>query len=237
MEGGQAPAGWYQDPSDERQMRYWDGVAWTEHRSPSPTPSPATSAPEVDERSEPHGSELDRLIEELAASKLNSRMGVRKELRKLPSLLNDRERVITLAAGLYDEVNGLVVATDRRVMFVGEGVLRSRLEDFPYEKISSVQTEKGLMLGSLIIFASGNKAVIKNMAKDRAAEFGDYVRSRISTPAVSQLHTAPRPRPPPPSEADRDVYEQLRKLGELRDMGVLTDEEFAEKKADLLDRL
>lgn len=34
-----------------------------------------------------------------------------------------------------------------------------------------------------------------------------------------------------------DVTEQLRKLGELRDQGVLTDEEFQAKKAELLSRL
>jgi hypothetical protein len=28
------PAGWYPDPYDAAQFRYWDGRAWTEHRSP-----------------------------------------------------------------------------------------------------------------------------------------------------------------------------------------------------------
>jgi hypothetical protein len=30
----QTPAGWYVDPQDAAQFRYWDGAAWTEHRSP-----------------------------------------------------------------------------------------------------------------------------------------------------------------------------------------------------------
>ncbi|WP_294011696.1 SHOCT domain-containing protein [Sphingomonas sp.] len=33
------------------------------------------------------------------------------------------------------------------------------------------------------------------------------------------------------------VVDQIRKLAELRDSGVLTEEEFAAKKAELLDRL
>lgn len=28
-----APAGWYPDPDDANLQRYWDGSAWTEHRS------------------------------------------------------------------------------------------------------------------------------------------------------------------------------------------------------------
>ena len=30
----QTPAGWFVDPQDATQFRYWDGVQWTEHRSP-----------------------------------------------------------------------------------------------------------------------------------------------------------------------------------------------------------
>jgi hypothetical protein len=29
------PAGWHPDPEDPSQLRYWDGDAWTEHRSPA----------------------------------------------------------------------------------------------------------------------------------------------------------------------------------------------------------
>ena len=29
-----APAGWYADPEQQGQLRYWDGGAWTEHRTP-----------------------------------------------------------------------------------------------------------------------------------------------------------------------------------------------------------
>ena len=33
-------AGWFADPQDPTQFRYWDGTAWTEHRSPrGPTTS------------------------------------------------------------------------------------------------------------------------------------------------------------------------------------------------------
>jgi hypothetical protein len=41
------------------------------------------------------------------------------------------------------------------------------------------------------------------------------------------------PPPPPQDEAD-DMLEQLEKLGELRDKGILTDAEFAQQKARLL---
>ncbi len=48
------PAGWYPDPEQAGQLRYWDGAAWTDHRSPvqqpaapqTPEPPAAPAAPE-----------------------------------------------------------------------------------------------------------------------------------------------------------------------------------------------
>jgi hypothetical protein len=36
-----APAGWYQDPSQADQLRYWDGTQWTQHTHASAPQSPA----------------------------------------------------------------------------------------------------------------------------------------------------------------------------------------------------
>lgn len=65
--------------------------------------------------------------------------------------------------------------------------------------------------------------------QDRFKAFAERV-SEVSPPGVSA---------PPAQQADgsTDVLEQLRKLGELRDSGVLTDEEFQAKKAELLKRI
>ena len=58
----------------------------------------------------------------------------------------------------------------------------------------------------------------------------DNVRNRLSSPRQS----AP---PAPPGAPPGDAMEQLKKLGELRDAGVVTSEEFEAKKAELLRRM
>ena len=46
---------------------------------------------------------------------------------------------------------------------------------------------------------------------------------------------APAPAAPPPAAPPQtDMVEQLRRLGELRDAGILTEEEFAAQKAKIL---
>lgn len=39
------PAGWYPDPTNPAQQRYWDGAAWTEHCAPMAPPQPAAQQP------------------------------------------------------------------------------------------------------------------------------------------------------------------------------------------------
>jgi hypothetical protein len=38
------PAGWYPDPHDASQQRYWNGASWTAHQTPRP-PGPVAAVP------------------------------------------------------------------------------------------------------------------------------------------------------------------------------------------------
>lgn len=164
-----------------------------------------------------------------------------RSLARLPfppnllGLLYEQELVVNLARGSYDGKQGLVVVTDRRVLFLSEGIGRHKLEDFPYDKVTSVQSEKGMVNGGLKIFASGNAAVIENMyPKERAPEIGDYVRSQLHKAPESVAPVAESAAPVAPTA---DPMEQIRKLGELRDAGLLTPDEFEQKKRELLERI
>ena len=58
-------------------------------------------------------------------------------------------------------------------------------------------------------------------------------RSRAGTPRSHSSSTSPRP-PRPPPRAAADPIEQLKELAELKNQGILTDEEFAAQKAKIL---
>jgi hypothetical protein len=59
------------------------------------------------------------------------------------------------------------------------------------------------------------------------------VDAQVAAALARQQAVAPPPAPPP-STAPGDVITQLTRLGELRDAGILTDEEFATQKARVL---
>jgi Bacterial PH domain/Short C-terminal domain len=177
----------------------------------------------------------DDLRPDIAAAKQRMRvkLGGGKEIKRLITHLWEGEHVERMTTGSYGTGIGLLVLTDRRLLFLKEGVFGKKTEDFAIEKISSVQWSSGLTAGTVTVFASGNKAEIKNVNKDDGKEITDLMRHRISAPkpevAAGTVGQGPPPAP--------DIPEQLRKLGELRDAGILTPEEFDEKKADLLSRM
>jgi hypothetical protein len=61
--------------------------------------------------------------------------------------------------------------------------------------------------------------------------------SLSNLPEVGPASSGPEPARPAHDSGDGDVLAALGRLGELRDRGILTEEEFAAKKADLLRRL
>jgi hypothetical protein len=71
--------------------------------------------------------------------------------------------------------------------------------------------------------AVSNKAASNQAAKAQAA----------AQPAAD-VAAAAAPVPDVPAALSDDVYEQLKKLGELREAGILTDAEFDAKKAQIL---
>jgi Bacterial PH domain/Short C-terminal domain len=174
-------------------------------------------------------------IQQLAEQKLQNRFGVRKELKTLHELLHEGETVLNLGSGVYGGGQGLVVVTDQRVIFYARSLGRSRQEDFRFSRISSVQSETGMLgHGKLVLFAaSGNKAVIHSIyPMERAGEVGDYVRSRL---AANSSVAAAQGSGSAPTEAD--PAERLRRLRSMLDEGLISAEEYEEKRGAILGEL
>lgn len=165
-----------------------------------------------------------------AIARMPSKLGAKKELKALPDELWEGETVEVIASGTYSDGVGILVATDRRLLFLFKGLIRSISEDFAYARISSIEYKGGMAFASVIVYVSNQKAEIKNLTKGEAKMIVDLARNRMNNP-----------RPPEPVSASVPVVEspadQLLKLKQLHDAGVLTDEQYAEKTAPLIAEL
>lgn len=174
--------------------------------------------------------EIKNQIQKLNLSSGSQFLG-RKEINELPQILAENESVNNIVQGTYNNGSGILVSTDRRLIFVDKGLLYGlKVEDFPHNKISSIQYETGLILAKIKIHTSGNIALIDNVEKSSARQFAEFVRDFIS-----------RPKPQEPifiqNTAEPSIFDQLEKLGKLKEMGIVTEEEFNEQKKKLLEKM
>ncbi len=104
------------------------------------------------------------------------------------------------------------------------------------KNITDTVSEQGKMIGRKISETSKTSA-------DKAEKAGtqsttQQSSSHLVAPIEPQpaVQAAPQPKPQSPKERPEVVMEQLKKLNELKVNGILTQEEFDEKKAELLKR-
>jgi hypothetical protein len=179
-----------------------------------------------------------------AASIAGTTLGAKREIRKLASYLREGELVTYLASGTYGDGTGIIALTDRRLLFLKDGVMKQVSEDFPFDRISSIQWSSGPLMGKIIVFVAGAKAEIVNVPKRIGKVIVDTARNRISVSSAPAAPGAPAAAGPttgvPAGSAasgSEDILDQIGKLGALRDSGVLSEQEFDEKKTQLLVRL
>jgi len=151
----------------------------------------------------------------------------RKEIKELPNILATSETIDNLVSGIYNGGFGLLVSTNRRLIFIDKGLVYGlKVEDFPLDKITSIQYETGLMFGEIKIHTSANIAKIEQVEKKTAQNFAEFIRDKLSQPKESV-----------PNVSQPDILGQIEKLAKLKESGILSEEEFFEQKKKLLEKL
>lgn len=176
---------------------------------------------------------LNELKQKIA--KLNPSVVNKREVKELLNILTPDENVENITSGFLKEGkgttgNGLLVATNFRVIFIDKSMLGFgiKMEDFPYKNISSVTLDTGFLKSVIKIICSGNKAEINLVTG--AKEFSEFIRRKtFDFDKISNTQFI---------VSDKEnVIEKIEKLAELKSKGILTEDEFITQKAKLLDKL
>ena len=157
-------------------------------------------------------------------------------LEKAKEHFHDEERALQTVLGTYETTimgtdfsrTGIFIATDQRLLFYAKKLTGFDLETFPYANISSMEMAKNLMGYRIRFFASGNSVEMKWIQDGDVRIFVDTVKAQMTVVKSSKASSP---------ERSTDLVDQLGRLGELHAAGVLTDEEFSAKKAEILSRL
>jgi hypothetical protein len=127
----------------------------------------------------------------------------------------------------YDKINGIHIDTAKnltaaRLLFTG--ILAFGLKKETRYLVVSFEDAHGLM----------HNPVFEGHGIDAAQQ---AIYQWIEKTGVQPQAPQAAPQPQQPQEAPIDVTEQIKKLGELRDQGLLTEHEFNSKKQELLARM
>lgn len=157
----------------------------------------------------------------------------KKEVKDLPGLLQDDEVLHGLLEAQFKDVHkqassgyGLAIMTNQRILCYRKSFIGTvTSEEIPLSKITGVSYRKGLMFGSVIVTASGNESIFENCSKSEAEKFAGTIKSLLA----DVNNTSPTA-----AAHQKSNLDELEKLFELKQKGILTEEEFATQKAKLL---
>jgi len=176
-----------------------------------------------------------------------------EEIEKIKEILEPKENVLLIAKQARFKPGGAFVtpntifATEKRLIVRNPTMLglRASIESIPYGQITSVKLEGGVFTSTLVIrspglseltrlgsrtgllaWGRGEEGSIDAIPKDKGEQLLNIVREGMERAKVPTVIT--------PSIS---VADEIKKLAELKDAGIITEEEFQTKKKKLLAKI
>jgi hypothetical protein len=191
-----------------------------------------------------------------------------EEVNKINEILNPDEKVLLVArqskikpGGSYFTPN-TIYATDRRIIIRDPYMLgiKANVVDIPYDIITSLKLEKGLlsstirfkapglmsstklgMMDSIIEGEDDQTGIIEAIPKDKAEDLLEIIRSGMND--SRRIPPSKRQKSIDLNEPKEDmtrsnhlvsIADELRKLAKLKEEGIVTEEEFNQMKQQLI---
>lgn len=118
-----------------------------------------------------------------------------------------------------------LIVTSRRVIFWARGIFKESTDAFAFQDIKSVERQRGLVYGGIVLNVHGKTENFTEMHQDESDLIAKLIREKV---AQACQPTAPA------AHVSADPVAKLEKLACLLDKGLITRQEFEEKKRKLL---
>lgn len=173
--------------------------------------------------------EVNKQIRRLKDSEI---FGTKKEVQYLPQILSKDETILSLISGLLDRKTWLIVCTSKRIIFLDKGMFYGlKQSEIPLHKINSIEQSSGFIFGEITVWYGSHKMAMTNVRKNSIVNFVNCTNKAIEDLRIKQSNV---------TSGDGEglsqdlIADELMKLAQLRDQGVLTEEEFSKMKMKLL---
>ena len=140
-------------------------------------------------------------------------------LEETIKILFDGEEILACASCAGKDSNGAISVTNKRVIFYSKTWLISSNTNYNFNQITSVTVNKSFGLASITIDAAGDTFKVTHMLSSDA----EVIKKKIDEMKYNLEN-----------KSETNDLEQLEKLAELKDKGIITEEDFNKKKKDIL---
>ena len=187
-----------------------------------------------------------------------------EEIKEIAEMLNPNEEVYVVARQSRLKPGGsafspnIVFGTDRRIIIKDPRMLglRENIVDIPFDMISSVRIDKGVFSSNIIFKAPGlissgrrgkldkmmegygdtseiaeEEGIITAIPKNKAEDLLEVIRNGMDRDREVYRHPQQQQQPSSISIAD-----ELIKLANLKEKGIISEDEFLQMKQDLIEK-
>jgi hypothetical protein len=123
--------------------------------------------------------------------------------------------------------------TSQRLIFRNPSMMgmREHFSSVNYDKISSLDIEKGIFSSTLKIRAEGFAGDVDAIDKEKAEKILLYIQEKMDEATISAMHSQPDTHRSNPQLSAAD---ELTKIARLKEQGILSEAEFNQMKQEIL---
>jgi hypothetical protein len=190
-------------------------------------------------------SDINREEEGSTSSSIITDITDKKELEEIQRVANRvvrDEKVMFVARQSRFKPGGAkgtpatLFVTSQRLIFRNPSMMgmREHFSSVNYDKISSLDIEKGIFSSTLKIRAEGFAGDVDAIDKEKAEKILLYIQEKMDEATTSAMHSQPDTHRSNPQLSAAD---ELTKIARLKEQGILSEAEFNQMKQEILRKL
>jgi len=152
------------------------------------------------------------------------------EYKELPNIVKPEETLIAIIEGVlknvgHQKVNGggILLVSNQRLLFYRKSFIGTiTTEEYPIKQVTTASYRKGLMSSEIVVTASNNNAILDLCDKKQGEKTVAAILSAINNTSLTT------------TIIKEDAATRIEKLFELKQKGILTEDEFSQQKVKIL---
>lgn len=186
--------------------------------------------------------DLQKVLDNAKSKNLINPLGIKGQIKMLENQLSADEQVLEINSAnanlvtktenlqikpftLTNKKPGIFVITSKRVIHISKVLFNEAFEQIFIKDINNVEYKSSIMFTTLRIQSISN--ILEVDLKKEEVQNSITIINDLRNSKTQETN----------SYSNVDIPEQIKKLSELKNQGILTEDEFNKKKKELLDKM